>query len=82
GLALFVLLWWYSAKPRPAAAVSGMFLIGYGTFRFMAEFARQPDAFLGILAFGLTMGQLLSLPMIAAGLLLWRWALRRGAPAA
>ena len=82
GLALFVLLWWYSAKPRPAAAVSGMFLIGYGTFRFMAEFARQPDAFLGILAFGLTMGQLLSLPMIAAGLLLWRWALRRDAPAA
>jgi phosphatidylglycerol:prolipoprotein diacylglycerol transferase len=63
------------------AAVSGMFLIGYGTFRFMAEFARQPDAFLGILAFGLTMGQLLSLPMIVAGLLLWRWALRRGASA-
>ena len=81
GLALFVLLWWYSAKPRPAAAVSGMFLIGYGTFRFLAEFARQPDAFLGILAFGLTMGQLLSLPMIVAGLLLWRWALRRGASA-
>jgi phosphatidylglycerol:prolipoprotein diacylglycerol transferase len=55
-----------------------MFLIGYGTMRFAAEFARQPDAFLGFLALGLTMGQVLSVPMILAGLLLWRRA--RGRP--
>jgi phosphatidylglycerol:prolipoprotein diacylglycerol transferase len=78
GLLLFAFLWWYSARPRPAAAVSAMFLIGYGTMRFAAEFARQPDAFLGFLALGLTMGQVLSVPMILAGLLLWRRA--RGRP--
>ncbi len=67
GLALFVLLWWYSAKPRPRRAVSGLFLVGYGGFRFAAEFAREPDAFLGFLALGMTMGQLLCLPMIVFG---------------
>ena len=77
GLLLFALLWWYSARPRPASAVSAMFLIGYGSMRFAAEFARQPDAFLGFLALGLTMGQVLSVPMILAGLLLWRRALGR-----
>ena len=67
GLLLFVFLWWYSSRPRPAGAVSGMFLIGYAVLRFAAEFAREPDAFLGLLAFGLTMGQLLCLPMLALG---------------
>jgi len=77
GVALFALLWWYAARPRPAGAVSGMFLIGYGAFRFIAEYAREPDAFLGLLSLGLSMGQWLSLPMIVAGVLLSRWALRR-----
>jgi phosphatidylglycerol:prolipoprotein diacylglycerol transferase len=74
GLALFCLLMWYSGKPRPGAAISGLFLVGYGTFRLIAEFFRQPDQQLGFLALHwLTMGMLLSLPMIAAGLIiLWR----------
>ncbi len=76
GLALFAILWWFSRKPRPAGAVSGAFLIGYGTFRFLAEFARQPDDFLGLLAFGLSMGQWLSLPMVLAGLAMMAWAYR------
>lgn len=68
GLALFIILMWYSGKPRPSAAVSGLFLIGYGVFRFIAEFFREPDEHLGFLAMEwLTMGMLLSLPMIAAG---------------
>jgi len=65
---LFLLLWWYSSTPRPRMAVSALFLIGYGLFRFLVEFVRMPDAHLGYLAGGwLTMGQLLSLPMILAG---------------
>ncbi len=67
GLLLFAWLWWYSARPRGVGAVSGMFLLGYGLLRFLAEFGREPDAFLGLLTMGLTMGQLLSLPMAAAG---------------
>jgi phosphatidylglycerol:prolipoprotein diacylglycerol transferase len=77
GLALFALLWWFSSKPRPAGAVSGFFLVGYGAFRFLAEFTRQPDDFLGLLAMGLSMGQWLSLPMIAAGIVMMVWAYRR-----
>jgi phosphatidylglycerol:prolipoprotein diacylglycerol transferase len=73
---LFIILWWYSSKPRPRGAVSALFLIGYGVFRFVAEFAREPDAFLGYLAMGLTMGQWLCLPMIAGGLWLFRWSRR------
>jgi phosphatidylglycerol:prolipoprotein diacylglycerol transferase len=76
GVALFVLLWWYSSKPRPAGAVSGAFLVGYGVFRFIAEFARAPDDFLGLLTFDLSMGQWLSLPMIFAGLVMIAWAYR------
>ncbi|HRO61371.1 MAG TPA: prolipoprotein diacylglyceryl transferase [Burkholderiaceae bacterium] len=68
GLLLFVFLWWYSSRRRPVGAVSAMFLIGYGVLRFAAEFAREPDAFLGLLGFGLTMGQWLCLPMIAIGI--------------
>ncbi len=68
GVVLFVLLWWFSARPRPRYAVSGLFLIGYGAFRFLVEFFREPDAHLGFLFAGwLTMGQLLTLPMLIAG---------------
>ena len=67
GLALFVLLWWFSAKPRPRGQVSGLFLAGYGVFRFVVEFTREPDAYLGLLALNLSMGQWLSLPMILIG---------------
>ena len=77
GVLLFVLLWAYSAKPRPAAAVSAMFLIGYGILRFAAEFFREPDDFLGLLAFNLSMGQWLSLPMILAGMAMLAWAGRK-----
>jgi phosphatidylglycerol:prolipoprotein diacylglycerol transferase len=59
-----------------------MFLIGYGAFRFLAEFAREPDDFLGLLALGLSMGQWLSLPMIVAGVALLAWSRRQGIPAA
>jgi phosphatidylglycerol:prolipoprotein diacylglycerol transferase len=73
-VALFVILWVYARRPRPTASVSGLFLFCYGAFRFLVEFAREPDAHLGYLAFGwVTMGQVLSLPMIifGAGLLVW-----------
>ena len=74
GLVMFVVLWWYSSKPRPRYALSGLFALLYGLFRFVVEFVRVPDADIGYLAFGwLTMGQLLSLPLIALGLfLLWK----------
>lgn len=77
GLTLFVILWLYSRKPRPVGAVSGVFLIGYGSLRFLAEFAREPDAFLGLLGLGLSMGQWLSLPMIVVGVIMLRWAQRQ-----
>jgi phosphatidylglycerol:prolipoprotein diacylglycerol transferase len=77
GVALFIILWWFSSKPRPAGAVSGAFLVGYGAFRFLAEFARQPDDFLGLLALGLSMGQWLSLPMVLAGIAMMAWAYRK-----
>jgi phosphatidylglycerol:prolipoprotein diacylglycerol transferase len=74
GLVLFLILWFYSKKPRPVGAVSGMFMIFYGLFRFLVEFVREPDAQLGYLAFGwVTMGQVLSLPMMLFGAwLMWR----------
>ncbi len=74
GLLLFVLLWWYSSQPRKPGAVGGLFLLGYGISRFCVEFVREPDAHLGAIAFDwMTMGQLLSLPMIGVGL----WLLLR-----
>lgn len=76
GVALFILLWWFSFRPRERGQVSAMFLMGYGVFRFIAEFGREPDAFLGLLAFGLSMGQWLCIPMIAAGIWLYVWARR------
>ncbi|MCB5186439.1 prolipoprotein diacylglyceryl transferase [Methylobacillus caricis] len=71
GIVLFILLWWYSSKPRARGTVSALFLIGYGSFRFLVEFTRQPDDFLGLLSLGLSMGQWLSLPMIIAGIWLF-----------
>lgn len=73
GVLLFVLLWWFSSKPRPRAQVSAAFLAGYGTFRFVAEYFREPDDFLGLLALGLSMGQWLCVPMVLAGVGLWLW---------
>lgn len=80
GVALFALLWWFAAKPRPRGAVSAVFLIGYGAFRFLAEFGREPDDFLGLLALNLSMGQWLSLPMIIAGIGMLLWSLRQPKP--
>ncbi len=78
GIVLFVILWLYSAKPRPTRAVSGLFLICYGLFRCAIEWFREPDAQLGFIAFNwLTMGQLLSLPMILFGIVLLASARRR-----
>lgn len=77
GLLLFAILWVYSAKQRPTGAVSGAFLLGYGIFRFAAEYFREPDSFLGLLAFELSMGQWLSLPMVGVGAGLLAWALAR-----
>ena len=77
GVLFFILLWLYARKPRPMGAVSGAFLLGYGVFRFLAEFAREPDNFLGLLAANLSMGQWLSLPMILAGIAMLAWAYRR-----
>ena len=78
GVALFVILWLYSARPRPTGAVSGLFLVCYGVFRFFVEFFRVPDAQLGYLVLGwVTMGQILSLPMILFGIGLLIWSRRR-----
>ncbi len=82
GLVLFVILWLYSARPRPPMAVSGMFLVCYGVFRGAVELVRMPDAHIGYLAWGwVTMGHVLSLPMVACGLLLLGLAARARPPA-
>ncbi|HVT63403.1 MAG TPA: prolipoprotein diacylglyceryl transferase [Legionellaceae bacterium] len=75
GLLLFTILWWYARKPRPAGAISAIFLIGYALCRFSVEFFREPDAHLGFIALNwLTMGQLLSIPMFLFGLWLYHHA--------
>lgn len=74
GVMLFSLLWWFSSKPRPVGAVSALFLIGYGASRFLVEFAREPDGFLGLLSLGMSMGQWLSLPMVCVGVWMVRWS--------
>jgi phosphatidylglycerol:prolipoprotein diacylglycerol transferase len=74
GVLLFLILWIYGRKERKPAQVSAVFLVGYGAFRFIAEYFREPDAHLGVLAFNMTMGQWLCVPMIIGGVLLWVWA--------
>ncbi|MBY6063814.1 prolipoprotein diacylglyceryl transferase [Pseudidiomarina sediminum] len=76
GAVLFALLAFFARKPRPMGAVSGLFLIGYGCARFVVEFFRQPDAHLGLLSLGWSMGQWLSLPMILIGAAMMVWAYR------
>jgi len=75
GAVLFVIIWMYSRRPRPSGAVAGLFLIWYGIFRICVEFLREPDAHLGFVAFDwLTMGQLLSFPLVILGFLMWSYA--------
>lgn len=81
GVALFVILFWFSRRPRPTGSVGGLFLMLYGLFRFAVEFYREPDAHLGFALFDwVTRGQLLSLPMIAAGMALMVWAALKSPP--
>ena len=78
GVMLFIILWLYSSKPRPTMAVSGMFALFYGLFRFAVEFIREPDAHIGYLAFNwFTMGQLLTIPLILTGIILLTLAYRK-----
>jgi len=77
GLLLFVLLWWYASTPRKQGQVAAAFVFGYGVLRFVAEFFREPDAHLGLLSLGMSMGQWLCVPMILGGAALWAWAGRR-----
>jgi phosphatidylglycerol:prolipoprotein diacylglycerol transferase len=80
GILLFIILWLYARKPRKEAQVSAAFLVGYGVMRFIAEYFREPDSHLGVLALGMTMGQWLCVPMILGGVLLWVWAETRDVP--
>ncbi len=77
GLLLFVLLWLYARKPRPMGQVSGAFLLGYGVLRFIAEYFREPDSFLGLQALDLSRGQWLCVPMVVLGVALMVWAGRK-----
>jgi phosphatidylglycerol:prolipoprotein diacylglycerol transferase len=78
GVLLFTLLWLYAKQPRPTGAVSGLFLIGYGSFRFLGEFTRNPDdGIFGLMTFGISMGQWLSLPMVIVGILMMTWSISR-----
>jgi phosphatidylglycerol:prolipoprotein diacylglycerol transferase len=79
GFTLFALLWWHARRPRPLGELSALFLIGYGSLRFIAEWFREPDDFLGLLSLGWSMGQWLSLPMIVAGVWMLRWSRRAAA---
>ncbi len=82
GLVLFIILWVYSSKPRPKMAVSAVAAIGFGVFRFFLEFFREPDAHLGFVALHwMTMGQILSIPLILLGIVLWVLAHRKTASA-
>ena len=71
GVLLFLLLWFYARKPRQQGAVAAAFMFGYGCFRFIAEYFREPDSFLGLLALNMSMGQWLCVPMIVLGALFW-----------
>ena len=80
GVLLFIVLWLYGRKERKEAQVSAVFLVGYGAMRFLAEYFREPDSHLGVLALRMTMGQWLCVPMILFGVLLWVWAETRPEP--
>ncbi len=81
GVVLFAILWWFTSRPRPRLAPSGLVLTLYAIFRIAVEFVRVPDADIGYLAFGwLTMGQVLSLPVLVAGLAMLAWAYTRREP--
>ncbi len=77
GALLFILLWLYARKERKSGQVAAAFLFGYGIFRFIAEFFREPDAHLGLLSLGMSMGQWLCVPMIVGGAAIWLWAGQR-----
>ena len=79
GLLLFVLLWLYARRERAQGQVAAAFAVGYGVFRFVAEWFREPDAHLGLLSLGMSMGQWLCVPMVVGGAWLWVWAGRRAA---
>lgn len=81
GICLFIIVWIFSKKPRPAGQTAALFLGGYGLFRFIAEFARQPDDYLGLLTLGLSMGQWLSVPMIVLGAIGFVWFGRKNSVA-
>jgi len=74
GPILLAILWWFARKPQPPARLSAVFLIAYGVFRFLVEFTRQPDDFLGLLSLGLSMGQWLCVPMTIGGVGLYLWS--------
>ncbi|WP_114786954.1 prolipoprotein diacylglyceryl transferase [Vibrio tetraodonis] len=78
GVVLFLILNWFIKKPRPLGAVSGLFLAGYGSFRFLVEYVREPDAHLGLFGGFISMGQILSLPMVIGGIFMMLWAYKRG----
>lgn len=80
GLLLFAVLWWQARRPQPTGWISGLFLGGYGLMRFVAEYFREPDAHLGLLTLGLSMGQWLCVPMMLVGVGMMWWA-RRGVAA-
>lgn len=81
GLLLFLVLWWFSRRPRPRMAVASLFLVGYGLARFTVEFFREPDADKGFILFNwMTMGQILTTPMILGGLVLLLVAYRKQLP--
>ncbi len=77
GVVLFIILNLYIRKPRPMGAVSGLFLIGYGAFRIIVEFSASPTRSLLVLVQYISMGQILSIPMIVAGVIMMVWAYRR-----
>ncbi|HHK6067632.1 prolipoprotein diacylglyceryl transferase [Neisseria flavescens] len=81
GICLFIIVWIFSKKTRPAGQTAALFLGGYGLFRFIAEFARQPDDYLGLLTLGLSMGQWLSVPMIVLGAIGFVWFGRKNSVA-
>ncbi|HEY7803467.1 MAG TPA: prolipoprotein diacylglyceryl transferase, partial [Orrella sp.] len=73
GVLLFIVVWWFARNPKPVGQVSAVFLMGYGGLRFVAEFGREPDAFLGLLWANLSMGQWLCIPMVVAGAWLYHY---------